>query len=250
VLFGSPGGAGTYTITIGTGVILYAPDNLTPALDLRGFASGSTINITNNGYILGRGGRGGNGGIFFDTTDSSWLAMAGLAGESGGNAMVVPGTGITVNLTNASGFIWAGGGGGGGGGVSADNGSNANYAAGGGGGGGAGGGPGGTVYRAATGSGSLISPAVGGNGSSIVSGAANGSGGAGAQNSNASGGAGGNGGDWGAAGTSGTSPTSFAQDYAGGAAGSAGLAISLNGGGGSFNIISGSGSPNIKGSVA
>ena len=249
VLFGSPGGAATFTIVITQGTILYATDTATPALDLRGFASGSTINITNNGYILGHGGDGSQGGIFFDTTDASWLAMAGIAGRDGGNALYGPGVGITVNLTNANGFVWGGGGGGGGGGVSADGGSNANYAAGGGGGGGAGSGSAGDGFRIATGSGGLISAGVGTNGGNGPSGA-NGTGGAGAQNGTATGGAGGAGGDWGVTGSGGVSPTGEAQDYAGGAGGLAGKAIELNGGLATFNILSGSGSPNIEGAVS
>jgi hypothetical protein len=249
VLFGSPGGSGTFSIVIAQGSIIYAPDTQTPAFDLRGFASGSTINITNLGYILGCGGDGGEGGIYVDTTDMSWIGMTGAAGHDGGNALYGPGAGITVNLTNASGFIWGAGGGGGGGGVSADTGSNANYAAGGGGGGGAGSGHGGIVFRIATGSGGVLAPGVGTNAGSGPSGA-NGTGGAGAQAGTATGGAGGAGGDWGVAGSAGTSPTAQGQDYAAGTGGAAGKAIELNGGGGTFNILSGSGSPNIEGAVS
>lgn len=250
LLAGSPAGVVTLTITIGDGVILWAPSVDLPALDLRGFAVGSTLNLINNGYILGMGGRGGIGGAQARVGDSdySWF---GQPGQDGGNAIEGPGAGVDLNITNANGFIWGGGGGGGGGGTSADDG--AGPAGGGCGGGGAGQGAGGLPNGIANVEGSavtLVSP--GGNGlftagDPTIGG---GAGSAGVQTGTATGGAGGDGGDWGVAGAAGVSPTGQDKDIAGGAGGAAGKAIEANGGAGDINFISGSGSPNIEGAVS
>ncbi len=245
-LAGSPLIAATVNLTISTGVIISSLGARSPALDFRGFASGSTINVVNNGFVVGAGGRGGLGGAINrqGPVDMSW---GGQAGRSGGNAVEGPGTGITFSITNASGFIWGGGGGGGGGGVSADDGGN--LAAGGGGGGGSGYGLGGDPNGLADTEGIPITIAgVGTDGFFLSSGsAANGTGGAGTSVNAAAGGTGGDGGAFGAAGTAGASPAGFNRDIAGGAAGAAGKAINLNGGAATF--VSGSGSPNVKGAV-
>jgi hypothetical protein len=245
-LLGSPGGVVNITFTVDTGSIIYAPGALCPALDFRGFASGSTVNLINNGFIIGHGGRGGNGGgqARVGDSDYSWF---GQPGHAGGNAIEGPGTGVTFNITNANGRIWSGGGGGGGGGSSCDDG--AGPCAAGGGGGGAGFGLGGIVTGLATVEGSSITLSnFGTNGFFDSSGgASNGTGGTATETGSSDAGTGGDGGDFGAAGSAGSSPTGFALDIAGGAGGAAGKAIELNGG--AANFISGSGSPNVKGAV-
>jgi hypothetical protein len=246
-LLGAPGGVVNVTFTVETGSIIYPVATGNPALDFRGFASGSTVNLINNGYIPGYGGRGGIGGAQARVGDSdySWF---GQPGEAGGNAIEGPGTGVTFNITNANGRIWGGGGGGGGGGTSCDDASGP--CAGGGGGGGAGFGLGGAPNGLANVEGTGITLAgAGTNGFfSSAGSAANGTGGAAVETGSSDGGAGGAGGDFGAAGTAGVSPTGFDRDIAGGAGGAAGKAIELNGG--AANFISGSGSPNVKGAVS
>lgn len=249
-LAGRPSGIVTVSYTIPSGVILRASNPMDAALSLAGFASGSTINITNNGYILGAGGDGGNGGSVScagGNTESTLDTTVAMPGEAGGNAILGAGSGVTVNITNASGFIWGGGGGGGGGGATGDL-SNANaVGSGGGGGAGVGGARGGKpvtlsndVYK--------TTPTAGGNSGGGISATAGAGGTASALGGAATGGAGGAGGDWGTAGSAGVSPTTETYDVAGGAAGAAGKAVSLNSS--TVNILSGSGSPNVKGAVA
>jgi hypothetical protein len=245
-LAGSPGGVVTITITIGTGVVVYAPDTLSYALDLRGFAGGSTVNLVNNGYILGTGGDGGHGARMTDVGDADYVFFTPTAGQAGGTAVIGPGAGVTFNITNASGFIWAGGGGGGGGGISNDANTNDAVGIGGGGGGGSGSGKGGFPFSGGTGTSGTVTAGVGAAGSNGPNGTF-GAGGAGAEAGNADGGDGGAGGDWGTAGTAGASPTAFGVDFAGGAGGASGLAVNQNGGTATF--ISGSGSPHVKGAV-
>jgi hypothetical protein len=248
LLAGSPGGVVNLTFTVGPGVILYSPGVGLPALDLRGFAGGSTINLVNQGYILGYGGRGGIGGAQARVGDSdySWF---GQPGEAGGNAVEGPGAGVTFNIDNSAGFIWGGGGGGGGGGTSANDGEGP--CAGGCGGGGAGFGKGGLPNGLANVEGSAITLVAPGADGSFTAGSPSTGGGAasaGVETGSSEGGDGGGGGDWGTAGTAGVSPTGFDKDIAGGAAGAAGKAIDLNGG--ATGTFTGSGSPNIEGAVS
>lgn len=244
-LAGQPGSAATVNVTVEEGVLITSSSAATPAIDTRGFAAGSVINITNFGYIQGTGGDGGMGAIFKDITDSAEMSFGPRAGRAGGNAIMGPGASRTLNIINASGFIWGGGGGGGGGGVTGNQDINA-LPCGGGGGGGAGGGRGGDgVTLKKDTSGATSSDGVSGSRGRLGT---FGTGGAAASSGSASGGAGGAGGDWGAAGAAGASPTSSTFDFAGGAAGAAGKAVEPNGG--TVNIVSGSGSPNIKGATS
>jgi hypothetical protein len=237
---GSPAGVVTVNVTLEAGYVIGSSTTGTPALDLSGFAAGSTINLTNRGLISGKGGKGGNGGHTSLLAGDDDDTETGHRGHPGGDAILGPGSGRTLNIINADGRIWGGGGGGGGGGAS--NAGNDQGAAGGGGGGGAGGGVGGDgggAYQA-------VHANPGDSGGAGLSGTA-GSGGTGAQSGSSTGGAGGNGGAFGAAGTVGASPTG-GVDVAGGPAGAAGKAVELNGG--SANFISGSGSPNVEGAVS
>jgi hypothetical protein len=223
---GSPGGVVTVSLTIPTGVLISASCVGTPALDLSGFAAGSTINVINNGYIIGKGGDGSDG-THKENSDGHVVGVT--PGQDGGDAIKAPGVSITCNITNGSGFIWGGGGGGGGGGA-APTGSNG-AGSGGGGGGGAGGGKGGQGKYAAA--------QRGGDGSTGRNGTF-GAGGTGAVTAGTAG-TGGAGGDFGVAGSTGTSTNP-------GTGGAAGKAIELNGG--SVNFLSGSGSPNVEGAVS
>lgn len=236
---GSPSGVVTINITTAN-VEIQSLSPASPALDFSGFTSGSTINWTNNGYILGCGGDGANGAEEGLSGGTLTTTNAGKVGNPAGNAVQGPGAGITFNITNANGFIWGGGGGGGGGGSTASGSPTAGN--GGGGGGGKGGGrPGlggscntGTAVNGANG-------LAGGAGRNAVAG----TGGAGNSNGGGSSGAGGAGGDWAVAGSAGT--VSSGGGMPPGAGGAAGKAINLNGGAATF--VSGSGGPNVKGAV-
>lgn len=105
-------GTDVVNVTIASGVYIWSDDTSVGGLTIPSSMNG-LVTITNNGYIIGRGGDGG--------------------GNDGGPALVNNATGVT--LTNASGAFIAGGGGGGAGR----------------GGGGAGGGDGATGFRESVG---------------------------------------------------------------------------------------------------
>jgi hypothetical protein len=243
---GQPGGAVTVNVVVNTGVKVISDTPGIPAMDFSGFASGSTITLTNFGYIMGAGGRGSSGNWSHDSGDSD-SAMGGSDAEPGGDAVRGPGTGRTFNVINASGFIWGGGGGGGGGGVSTNDGGVAASA---GGGGGAGGGRGGEgINGKRRGNVDAIKSTNGANGTRVISGTANGAAGSGSTGGSGFAGASGAGGDWGSAGADGTAETTgTSMQNARTLGGAAGKAIDLNGG--STSSFTGSGSPNIKGAVS
>lgn len=236
---GAPVAPVTVNVTVAVGAILTSANSATPALDTTNFPAGSIINLINLGYILGCGGGGGRGAETGHGGSSTTDLSSGVPGLSGGPALKAPGAGVTLNLTNGSGFIWGGGGGGGGGGavLIASGTSSAN--GGGGGGGKGGGGPG---------DGGAASPTIGSPG---TAGSTNprgnaGSGGNGGATAGGTGSAGGGGGDWGSGGSNGTNPGGATVPS--GAGGGGGKAIDLNGG--TITFISGSGGPQIKGLVS
>lgn len=245
---GQPSGVVTVNATVAPGVIITSADNLSAALDVSGFASGSTINLTNLGYIIGKGGDGANGGWASYPGSGTSIASSNLAG-GGGPAINGPGSGNTLNITNVNGHIWGGGGGGGGGGAydgfAVGNGcGNA-----GGGGGGAGGGRGGIG-----GLGVYISGgnALGGNGVNGTIGVAGtgGAAGTGTSAGNAIIGVAGAGGTYGVAGSTGVAPSTATAGHTAvfSAGGAAGKAINLATGTAIF--VSGGSSPNVLGAVS
>lgn len=223
---GSVGNPIACTCTINSGVIVYSTSTATPAFTTgTGWASGSSVTIVNNGYIIGDGGDGGAGGSFSN----------GLAGGAGGTALNIT---LTTSINNGSGYVWGGGGGGGGGGSAGYVGGT--YYSGGGGGGG------GQAYHGSSGgaAGSQVNlwtqiqaPTAGGAGSNA------GAGGGGQlgwqQNSykggadNALGGNGGAGGGYGADGATGGNATSdnasFPYLYGSNGGGAAGYYLISNG---------------------
>jgi len=246
---GVPIGSVNVTITVGRGVIVGSLAATVPAMDLSGMPSGSVITLINFGYIQGKGGLGGHGAAAsMDSGASGNLTWGAQAGRAGGDALKTSGAGTTTNITNASGFIWGGGGGGGGGGASGND-AGASASGGGGGGGGAGGGWGGEggtsgIYGVMCGAADGVDAVLG-----ITPTSAFGTGGAfdTQGDANTSAGNGGDGGDWGAAGNAGTAASALTRVRAPGAGGNAGNAINTNSS--TVNILSGGGSPNVKGSV-
>jgi len=187
-------------VTIAPGVYIYSNSTGTPGMVISGVYK-KGVKITNNGFIVGMGGAGGNG-----------TTAVGGAGLPGGLALSVS-SAVTIN--NTSGTIGGGGGGGGGGAgvvfTCPCTGSPLAYVGGGGGGGRTG------LVNSAGGTGY----GTGNPGTSV-------SGGAGVAGTPppAYGGAGGNGGTWGSAGGAGT--LSSGSGLPGGAGGAAGAAITGN----------------------
>jgi hypothetical protein len=244
-IVGTLGSPATLNILVAAGVIIESSSSGTPAMDLSGLISGCTINLTNLGYILGTGGRGGRG-AGGNYPGSGATLMSGTAGQPGGNAIKGPGSGCTFNITNGSGHIWGGGGGGGGGGASISLSSNGG-ANGGGGGAGSGAAFGGDPGLVGDPLGGSQAGTAGGDSTSGVNGTFGAAGTAGAVGVG-HGQPGGAGGDWGTAGTAGAADTTNAVRGAAGAAGAAGKAIELSGGSATFTT--GAGSPNVKGAVS
>lgn len=239
---GYSAGKSNITVTINSGVYLYATSTGSYGLNITGGTTGDTLTIVNNGYIMGKGGIGGSGAN----------NKSPQGGENGGTAINFGFalSGATINNTNASAYIGGGGGGGG------TNQFNGNITSGGGGAGGGnaydtstgnwsinGGGvgsSGGNSTNSATGAaGGRIFPGTGGNGfnsantGNFASGGGTGGGGGGAnqlKGSAARGGAGGSSNNAGSAGTTTGSNQVTASGGGGGWGASGGAGYSGNGG--------------------
>lgn len=209
-------------ITVAAGIQLQSNSISDAAMILTGLPPGSEVELTNDGYLLGSGGVGGNGADFAGS-------FAANAGGPGGPALTGPGTGRLLRLVNGSGRIWGGGGGGGGGGYNLAYIGSPVFAyglqdGGSGGGGGAGSGVAGNGYGSA-------------GASSAGTAGASGAGGSSGTTTQGSAGRGGAGGAYGAAGSAGANginygggPTDGTTASLGAAGGAAGNAIELNGG--------------------
>lgn len=101
-------------LTINAGIIIYASTTSGYAFTVSGIPANSSITITNNGYIVGKGGQGAGKG-YPNQTDYNLTAPA---YANGGTAFY---TDYAISIDNSSGTIGGGGGGGGvGGSTSAD----------------------------------------------------------------------------------------------------------------------------------
>jgi hypothetical protein len=98
--------------TIGSDVYISSNSTGTPALTVNGSWPGG-VQLINNGFIVGRGGNGGNGATSTPIPGIGQPELrAGTAGGAGGLALSA---GVAVSISN-NGTIGGGGGGGGGGG--------------------------------------------------------------------------------------------------------------------------------------
>ena len=105
-------GKSIINLTVNSGIVVGSTSTSTYAMDTgSGWTSGDVINITNNGYICGKGGIGGHGG-----TNANHQGQAGTASGPAINMQ----WSITT-FTNSSGYVYSGGGGGGGGGFGSQN---------------------------------------------------------------------------------------------------------------------------------
>lgn len=200
------------TVTINSGVYVGSTSTGSHAFDTgSNFTADSSLVLINNGFIVGRGGNGGQGGYQGKGTSRDW----GYPGGAGGPALIAN---ASITIVN-NGTIGGGGGGGGGGPATV-------YAAisgpGGGGGRGSYGGSGGP-HGAHT-YGGAIAGNDGGAGTKLAAGA----GGARACSGSNCNGAAGNGGDLGKPGASGQSIGSGSYWAGGGAGGAAGAAVNGN----------------------
>ena len=123
--------SGTFIVNVIINAIVYSNSTSTAAFDT-GALTGGSVYITNNNYIVGKGGTGGTGSI-------GGNGQRGTNGGAGGLAFL---TQTTTYFTNNG--VIGGGGGGGGGGAGGDGGAEG---FGGGGGGGAGYGVGGPLNK-------------------------------------------------------------------------------------------------------
>jgi len=101
----NPGAVGGYVagfttvnLTVNGGIYVGSTSTGSYAMTITGFVSGDTVNLINNGVIIGRGGNGGDG-----------TGGAGNSGNAGGNALLLQ---CPVNITNNGTIAGAGGGGG------------------------------------------------------------------------------------------------------------------------------------------
>lgn len=97
-------------ITINNGVVIYSTTTASPAFTIYSIPANSSIYITNNGFIVGRGGQGVGKG-YPTNTDYNLTAPA---SANGGTAFT---TIVPVSIDNLNGTIGGGGGGGGAGGA-------------------------------------------------------------------------------------------------------------------------------------
>lgn len=103
-LSGYSAGKSNITVTINSGVYLYATSNSNYGLNITGGTTGDTLTIVNNGYIMGCGGDGsGQQG-----NNSSYATPGGPALNLGFGM-----SSCTINNTNSAAYIGGGGGGGG-----------------------------------------------------------------------------------------------------------------------------------------
>jgi hypothetical protein len=106
------------TLAVSSGVVISSNSTGMPALVIDGaYPAGSVINVNNAGYIIGMGGKGGDGNTSTLVGKSYVIATPYTSGLPGGPALQVAPTvpaNLTVNINNTGGVIGGGGGGGGG----------------------------------------------------------------------------------------------------------------------------------------
>jgi hypothetical protein len=96
-LSGYVAGSTVVTVTINSGIYLYSTGTANYGLAITGGTTGDTINVVNNGYIIGMGGDGSAGDPI---------------GSVGGPALNISGIGTTsITIDNQAGYIAGGGGG-------------------------------------------------------------------------------------------------------------------------------------------
>ena len=100
-------------ISVEDGVTIGSSSTEVEAIVYGDWPNGITINLTNNGIVVGKGGAGGAGGR---VVDNSTVENGGTGGDGGDAISVAQPNNPTINIIN-NGTIGSGGGGGGGGGA-------------------------------------------------------------------------------------------------------------------------------------
>lgn len=206
--------------TIASGVYVSSNSTGTPGLTINGSFPGG-VELVNNGYVVGMGGNGGNGG-YSPALSPSGGQLNGASGFAGGLGLSV---GAAITVTNNGTIAGGGGGGGGGGGSNMNLGEGYTYGVGGGGGGGR------SSAAANSTGGTRASTAWAGSsvaGAGTVSAAGAGGVGSAGYGGNAQGASGGGGGSWGVSGSSGGTAPPATFRGSGGSGGAAGGAVSGN----------------------
>ncbi|MFL5812716.1 MAG: hypothetical protein ACJ763_03995 [Bdellovibrionia bacterium] len=98
---GSPSSCVTVNLTIDPGVYVWSDSTATAAIEFGALPAGSTVTITNNGYIMGMGGKGGS---CFNGTGNPG------PGAAGGPAIRLT---CPATINSQTGYVLGGGGGGG-----------------------------------------------------------------------------------------------------------------------------------------
>lgn len=124
------------TFVINSGVVIGSTSTGSAGLSISGFTAGDSVNVINNGYIVGRGGNGGSGnggggsgGLALSVSYPTKITNNGIIGGGGG------GGGGSSNYSNTSGptctrttsYYGGSGGGGGAGYIAGSGGGGANY---------------------------------------------------------------------------------------------------------------------------
>jgi hypothetical protein len=102
-LSGYIAGLSCITITVNPGVYVYSTSTSTPALAITGGTPGDNVRLVNNGYIMGQGGTGADGGYNTYTP---------YEGPYPGGPAISLSYPVTIDNTNGSAYIGGGGGGG------------------------------------------------------------------------------------------------------------------------------------------
>jgi hypothetical protein len=102
-LSGYIAGLSCVTITVNPGVYVYSTSVSTAALSITGGTSGDNVRLVNNGYIMGQGGTGADGGFRTDVPYN---------GPYPGGPAISLSYPVTIDNTNCAAYIGGGGGGG------------------------------------------------------------------------------------------------------------------------------------------
>ena len=109
----APTASTVVTVTVAQAVVIGSTSTATPAISTGSWPAGATLRLVNRGFIVGRGGNGGNGANIVSSgkfSGSVYSTRSAVAGSNGGDAFQLD---HDIEIDN-QGVIGGGGGGGGG----------------------------------------------------------------------------------------------------------------------------------------